>query len=350
MQGKVCDKVLESMEIFFEFEKPIVALEKKLEELREISVSDGVDLKREISTLEKKLETLIDETYDKLTTWQRVQLSRHPNRPYTLDYWESIFPDYQELHGDRVFGEDPALVCATATWSIGGKKVPVIVMGQQKGRTTKQKVERNFGMAKPEGYRKAMRLFEMAERFRLPIITFIDTPGAYPGMDAEERGQSQAIAESIRSMFGLTVPVCTVVIGEGGSGGALAIGIGNKVLMQEFSTYSVISPESCASILWSDSTQAERAAERLKITAKDLSAMKLVDAIIPEPNGGAHRDKEGAIASLKKSLEKEFGPLALKNFKDPKSKESAEIREDRFQKFRHMGDFAFAPLTSEASR
>ncbi|MCW3101478.1 MAG: accA [Chthonomonadaceae bacterium] len=350
MQGRICDKLLKPMEIFFEFEKPIVALEKKLEELREISATDGVDLKREISTLEKKLENLISETYQKLTTWQRVQLSRHPNRPYMLDYWETIFPDYQELHGDRVFGEDPALVCATAMWNLEGKKLPVMILGQQKGRTTKQKVERNFGMAKPEGYRKAMRMFEMAERFRLPIITFIDTPGAYPGMDAEERGQSQAIAESIRSMFGLTVPICTIVIGEGGSGGALAIGIGNKILMQEFSTYSVISPESCASILWSDSTQAERAAERLKITAKDLSAMKLIDAIIPEPNGGAHRDKEGAIASLKAALEKEFGPMVLKNFKDPASKQSQEIREDRFQKFRHMGNFALKERKVSASR
>ncbi len=328
------------MEIFFEFEKPIHILEKKLTELREISSSDGVDLKREIITLEKKLKTLIEETYSGLTTWQRVQMSRHPNRPYTQDYLETIFPDFMELHGDRAFGEDAALIGGTATWELRGKKIPVLILGHQKGRTTKQKVERNFGMAKPEGYRKAIRLFEMAERFRLPIITFIDTPGAYPGMDAEERGQSQAIAESIRAMFGLTVPVCTIVIGEGGSGGALAIGIGNLVLMQEFSTYSVISPESCASILWSDSSQAERAAERLKITAKDLNAMKLIDAIIPEPNGGAHRDKESAIQSLRKTLEEKFGPMVTQNFKDSDSTASAKIREDRFQKFRHMGDFS----------
>jgi acetyl-CoA carboxylase carboxyl transferase subunit alpha len=328
------------MENFFDFEKPIIALEKKLEELREIAGSDDVDLSREISTLESKLESLIKETYSELTTWQRVQLSRHPNRPYTQDYWESIFPDFQELHGDRTFGDDAALVGGTATWEISGKKIPIILMGHQKGRTTKQKVERNFGMARPEGYRKAIRLFQMAERFRLPVITFIDTPGAYPGMDAEERGQSQAIAESILEMFKLTVPTCSVVIGEGGSGGALAIGIGNRVLMQEFSTYSVISPESCASILWSDSTQAARAAERLKITAKDLDAMKLVDCVIPEPNGGAHRDKLGAIASLKESLEKSFGGLATGDFKDPQSKTSAKIKEDRYQKFRHMGDFS----------
>ncbi len=333
------------MEIFFEFEKPIVTLEKKLQELKEIEKSDGVDFKSEIQALEQKLSKLIEETYAKLTTWQRVQLSRHPNRPYFLDYIEAVFPDFSELHGDRTFSDDGALVAGTATWTLTpGKAIPVMILGHQKGRTTKQKVERNFGMARPEGYRKAMRLFEMAERFRLPVITMIDTPGAYPGMDAEERGQSQAIAESIRSMFGLTVPTCAVVIGEGGSGGALAIGIGNCVLMQEFSTYSVISPESCASILWSDSTLAERAAERLKITAKDLDQMKLIDKIIPEPNGGAHRDLSGAIESLKTTLTKEFGPWLKKDFNDPSSKTSIEIKNARFDKFRKMGDFAMKAI------
>jgi acetyl-CoA carboxylase carboxyl transferase subunit alpha len=332
------------MDIFFEFEKPIITLEKKLEELREISQTDGVDLTREIATLEKKLKSLIKETYEKLSTWQRVQLSRHPNRPYTCDYLEALFPDFMELHGDRTFGEDAAVVAGLASIHFGEKNLPVMIIGHQKGRTTKQKVERNFGMARPEGYRKAIRMFEMAERFRLPVITFIDTPGAYPGMDAEERGQSQAIAESIRAMFGLTVPTCSVVIGEGGSGGALAIGIGNCVMMQEFSTYSVISPESCASILWSDSSQAERAAERLKMTARDLNGMKLVDAIIPEPNGGAHRDKAGAIASLRQALETHFGPFLKQDFKDPDSKTSQKIKNDRFRKFRQMGDFAFIPM------
>ena len=335
------------MEIFFDFEKPIIALEKKLAELREIASSDGVDLSREISTLEKKFEDLVKSTYADLTTWQRVQLSRHPSRPYTLDYWEQIFPDFQELHGDRVFGDDAALIGGTAIWNVHGKKVPVVIMGHQKGRTTKQKVERNFGMARPEGYRKAIRLFQLAERFRLPVITFIDTPGAYPGLDAEERGQSQAIAESILEMFKLTVPTCSVVIGEGGSGGALAIGIGNRVLMQEFSIYSVISPESCASILWSDSTQAARAAERLKITANDLGAMKLVDFIIPEPNGGGHRDRTRAIESLKIGLESSFGALATQDFNDPRSQTSLKIKEDRYQKFRHMGDFAMKSTQGE---
>ncbi|NDG84765.1 MAG: acetyl-CoA carboxylase carboxyltransferase subunit alpha [Proteobacteria bacterium] len=334
------------MELFFDFEKPIISLEKKLEELREISSSDGVDLSREIATLEKKLQGLIQETYSKLGSWQRVQLSRHPNRPYTCDYLEALFPDFTELHGDRAFGDDAAIVAGTATWSLGDKKIPVAIIGHQKGRTTKQKVERNFGMARPEGYRKAIRLFELAERFRLPVITFIDTPGAYPGMDAEERGQSQAIAESILSMFELTVPTCSMVIGEGGSGGALAIGIGNCVLMQEFTTYSVISPESCAAILWSDSTQAARAAERLKITSKDLEALQLVDAVIEEPNGGAHRDKAGAIESMARTLETRFGPLALQDFKDPRSKTAQKIKNDRFKKFRKMGEFAFVPVQS----
>ena len=332
------------MEIFFEFEKPIATLEKKLEELREMEASDGVDFKEEIATLEKKLKKLISETHAKLTTWQRVQLSRHPNRPYTLDYLEAIFPDFMELHGDRAFGDDGALIGGTATWNLHGKAIPVVIIGHQKGRTTKQKVERNFGMARPEGYRKAMRLFDLAERFRMPVITFIDTPGAYPGMDAEERGQSQAIAESILSMFKLTVPTCSIVIGEGGSGGALAIGIGNCVLMNEFSIYSVISPESCASILWSDSTLAEKAAEKLKITAKDLDEMKLVDSIIPEPNGGAHRDQKGAIESLRVTLEKEFGKWVQRDFKQADSKDSHAIREARFDKFRNMGAFAMSEI------
>jgi acetyl-CoA carboxylase carboxyl transferase subunit alpha len=335
------------MEIFFEFEKPIVTLEKKLQELREMEQSDGVEFKDEIKTLEKKLQKLIDETYAKLTTWQRVQLSRHPSRPYTMDYVENIFPDFQELHGDRLYGDDAALICGTATWSQDGKRIPVVIIGHQKGKTTKQKVERNFGMARPEGYRKAIRMFEMAERFRMPVISFIDTPGAYPGMDAEERGQSQAIAESICAMFSLTVPTCAIVIGEGGSGGALAIGIGNEVYMQEFSTYSVISPESCASILWSDSSLAERAAERLKITANDLSKMKLIDLIIPEPNGGAHRDPSSAIQKMKLQVEQFLRDCLKKDFLNPDAKESRAIQSDRLLKFRKMGNFAIKQLDAK---
>ncbi len=335
------------MEIFFEFEKPIAVLEKKLLELRDLQRNDGVDFGHEIQTLEKKLSQMIIDTYSKLSPWQRVQLSRHPSRPYMMDYVEKIFSGFMELHGDRAFGDDGALVGGTAFWTLSGKTIPVLVLGQQKGRTTKQKVERNFGMARPEGYRKAIRLFDLAERFRLPVITFIDTPGAYPGMDAEERGQSQAIAESIRVMFSLTVPVCSVVIGEGGSGGALAIGIGNRVLMQEFSTYSVISPESCASILWSDSTQADRAAERLKMTAEDLGRMKLVDAIIREPNGGAHRDQEAAIAAMARALEDHFGSLALATPDSPQASQSLQIKQERLQKFRDYGSFALSGKKSQ---
>lgn len=329
------------MEIFFEFEKPIVTLEKKLLELKDLQKTESVDVKDEIDTLEKKLAKLIQETYSKIGTWQRVQISRHPSRPYTLDYLETLFPDFIELHGDRAFGDDGALIGGTATWDLGNEKIPVMIIGHQKGRTTKQKVERNFGMARPEGYRKAVRLFEMAERFRLPVITFIDTPGAYPGMDAEERGQAQAVAESIRAMFSLTVPTCAVVIGEGGSGGALAVGIGNCILMQEFSTYSVISPESCASILWSDSSLGERAAERLKITARDLDQMGLVDQIIDEPGGGAHRDMAKAVQLLGETLLQKFGPWVKKDFSDPRSETSQAIKDARFDKFRTMGNFAF---------
>ncbi len=334
------------MEIFFEFEKPIQTLEKKLVELREIQANDGVDFSEEILILEKKLQQLIDETYARLTPWQRVQLSRHPSRPYFLDYVEALFSDFKELHGDRRFSDDAALVGGLATWSVykGTPKeetFPVMILGHQKGRTTKQKVERNFGMAKPEGYRKAIRLFKLAERFRLPVLTFIDTPGAYPGMDAEERGQSQAIAECITAMFGLNVPTASLVIGEGGSGGALAIGVGNVVLMQEFSTYSVISPESCASILWSDSTQAERAAEKLKITSYDLNQLGLIDEVIAEPNGGAHRDLKSAVAQIQSALEKHYLPLLKKGYKDPSDPESVRVKEARYQKFRTLGNFAF---------
>lgn len=328
------------MDIFFEFEKPIITLEKKLTELREIQKIDGVDFADEILILEKKLGKLIQETYSKLSRWNRVQLSRHPSRPYTSDYIEALFPDFMEIHGDRKFGEDAALVMGTATLSFEVGSFPVLVLGHQKGRTTKQKVERNFGMVRPEGYRKAIRGFELAERFRMPVISFIDTPGAYPGMDAEERGQSQAIAECITKMFSLTVPSCSIVIGEGGSGGALAIGIGNLVLMQEFSTYSVISPESCASILWSDSTLAEKAAEKLKITAEDLKGLKVIDGIISEPHGGAHRDFKASMGEIQKVLKNDFLPMLQKDFSNPDSKVSLEFKNSRHKKFRSMGNFA----------
>lgn len=339
----------EGMEAFYEFEKPIVSLEKKLTDLKELSKSEGMNFKTEILSLEKKIQTLIQETYNQLSPWQLVQVSRHPNRPYTRDFVDALFEDFMELHGDRCFSDDQAILGGTALWNLGGTlgKIPIMIIGHQKGRTTRQKMERNFGMARPDGYRKSMRLMELANRSRMPIITFIDTPGAYPGLDAEERGQSQAIAESIQMMFGLSVPVLSLVIGEGGSGGALAIGIADRVLMMEHTTYSVISPESCASILWNDSTLAEKAAQKLKLSAKELLQMKIIDGIIPEPLGGAHRDWEEAFALVTKSLQKQFVPLVKifqKSGGKPVSKN--KLLKDRLAKFRKMGEFALAHAPS----
>ncbi len=327
------------MEAYFEFEKPIVTLEKKLQDLRELSSHDGVDLGEEITIIEKKLAQLVQKTFSNLTPWQRVQISRHPNRPYTLDYIERLFPDFMELSGDRCFSEDKAIVGGIAKWP--GTESSFLLLGHQKGRNTKQKMARNFGMAKPEGYRKAMRLMELADRTKLPILTFIDTPGAYPGLEAEERGQSQAIAESIRLMFRVSTPIVSVVLGEGGSGGALAIGVGNKVLMQEFSTYSVISPESCASILWSDSTLAERASEKLKMSPMELKELGVIDSIIPEPQGGAHRNWDAAASLLGTALEEHFLPFLQDS---PSKKKGASTKSDsranRYDKFRAIGEHA----------
>lgn len=326
------------MEAVLDFEKRIVSLEKKLQDLRELAKQEGVDFSEEIKVLEARVTDLIDETYSKLTPWQKVQLSRHPNRPYTRDYVDALFKDFMELHGDRAFGDDPAILGGVAVWEPEkGQRIPVMILGHQKGRTTKQKMERNFGMAKPEGYRKAMRLMEMANRFKMPIITLIDTPGAYPGLDAEERGQAQAIAESIRLMFSLEVPVISIVIGEGGSGGALAIGVANRVLMQEYSTYSVISPESCASILWSDSALAERASDKLKMNPPDLSRLKVIDGVVPEPKGGAHRDWQKAFDLMRDSIRENLLPLINTAKTAPK-----KLVEERIAKFREMGAIALA--------
>lgn len=318
------------MEAFFEFEKPIVSLEKKLQDLRELGANERVNFDAEIKVLENKLASLIDEIYNRLTPWQRVQLSRHPNRPYTLDYISAIFDDFIELHGDRVFADDPAMVCGFA--KLG--KQPVAIAGLQKGRNTKQKIERNFGMAKPEGYRKALRVMKLASQFNIPIITFIDTPGAYPGVDAEERGQSEAIARCIMEMFTLRSPILACIIGEGGSGGALAVGVANRVLMLEYSTYSVISPESCASILWSDSTMNETAAKIMKMTSQDLKPFSVIDTIVPEPKGGAHRDWAKAADFLKGEL--------LENLKLLVKKDSRTLIEERTAKFRKIGQEAFS--------
>lgn len=342
------------MEAFLDFEKPITTLEKKLEDLNELSKKDGVDLSEEIVLLEKKLSQLIDETYTKLTRWQRVQLSRHPNRPYTRDYIENLFPSFVEMHGDRCFSNDPAIMAGIAEWQpkksskTKSEPMPIFVIGHQKGRTTKQKMLRNFGMAKPEGYRKAMRIMDLAERSRIPILTFIDTPGAYPGIETEERGQAQAIAECISKLFHLTVPVISVVIGEGGSGGALAIGVANRIVMLEYSTYSVISPEGCASILWSDSKVAARASEVLKMNAPDLRKLGVIDRIIKEPKGGAHRDWEGMFRLMSEALSEEITPLLKKFYLAENSgkKETSrkagkstndKMKTERIDKFRKMG-------------
>lgn len=330
------------MEAYLDFERPIVHLEAKLQDLRELSQQEGVDFTEEISVLETKVSRLIDETYAKLSPWQRVQLSRHPGRPYTRDYIDAIFPDFMELHGDRAFGDDQAILGGVATWN--GRSV--LILGHQKGRTTKQKMERCFGMARPEGYRKAMRLMDLAERTRMPVLSFIDTPGAFPGADAEERGQSQAIAESILAMFKLTVPVVAIVIGEGGSGGALAIGVANRVLMQEYSIYSVISPESCASILWSDSSLAERASERLKMNPNDLLRLKVIDQIVTEPKGGAHRDWPKAFELVRAAIDENLEALLTDDKMKPETLKNA-----RMAKFRELGDLALdhAPAATDGT-
>jgi len=283
---------------FLDFEQPIAELEAKIEELRYVSNDNEINISEEIARLEGKSKTLTETIFAKLSSWQIAQLARHPERPYTLDYIERIFTDFEELHGDRTFGDDPAIVGGVAR--LEGKSVMLI--GQQKGRDTKEKVRRNFGMPRPEGYRKALRLMQMAERFKMPILTFIDTPGAYPGIDAEERGQSEAIARNLLVMSTLKVPIVCTVIGEGGSGGALAIGVGDRILMLQYSTYSVISPEGCASILWKSADKAADAAEIMGITSLRLKKLNLVDTVIKEPLGGAHRNVDECSQRLKQAL------------------------------------------------
>ncbi len=277
-----------------DFEKPIADLEKKIAEMKALSGSSNIELGEEIARLEKKMEKLRAEVYSSLTRWQRVQLARHPNRPYTLDYIRRIFSDFVELHGDRRYSDDAAIVCGFA----GFQGKPVFIMGHQKGRGTKENLYRNFGMPNPEGYRKAKRLMELAARFERPVISFIDTPGAYPGLGAEERGQAEAIASNLFTMANLQVPILAVVIGEGGSGGALAIGVADRILMLENSIYSVISPEGCASILYRNAAEAPKAAEAMRVTAPDLLELELIDEVIPEPLGGAHRDPDKTAENI----------------------------------------------------
>jgi len=290
---------------FLEFEQPIAELEAKIDELRHVGSDNAVDLEKEIQRLKTQIRQKIAGIFKNLTPWQMTQMSRHPQRPYTLDYIGHMIEDFQELHGDRAFADDHAMIGGLGNF----RGQPVLILGQQKGRSTREKVRRNFGMARPEGYRKAERLMALAARFSIPVLTFIDTPGAYPGIGAEERGQSEAIARNLEVMSTLPVPIICTVIGEGGSGGALAIGVGDRVNMLEYSTYSVISPEGCASILWKDAKYAETAAEALGITSTRVKALGLVDQIIPEPEGGAHRDPEQAAANIADVIEAQLKEL-----------------------------------------
>lgn len=293
------------MGFVLDFERPLVELEKRIAELKAYSAAENVEIDAEIQRLEEKAKKLRKQIYARLTRWQRVQLARHPQRPYTLDYIEYMTTDFIELHGDRAFGDDPALVGGIA--KLDGK--PVVIFGQQKGRDTKQKLYRNFGMMHPEGYRKALRLMKLAAKFRRPVISLVDTPGAYPGIGAEERGQAEAIARNLLEMSRLPVPIIVVIIGEGASGGALGIGVGDRVLMQENTWYSVISPEGCAAILYRDASKAPLAAEAMKVTAQDLFKMGIIDRIIPEPVGGAHHNPQEAAALVKQAILEELAPL-----------------------------------------
>ena len=312
---------------FLEFEQPIAELQAKIEELRLIGDDHDVNIGEEIKTLEEKSQTLTEQIFSSLTAWQVSQLARHSQRPYFLDYVESIFTDYEELHGDRAYGDDYAIIGGLAR--LDGE--PVMVIGHQKGRDTNEKIKRNFGMPRPEGYRKALRLMEMAERFKLPVFTFIDTPGAYPGVGAEERGQSEAIARNLFVMSKLKTPIICTVVGEGGSGGALAIGVGDSVQMLQYSTYSVISPEGCASILWKSADKASDAAEVLGITAERLLGLGLIDGIIDEPLGGAHRDV--------KMMSQTLGVALKSTMKTLKAVPLDQLLEQRYQRLLQYGEF-----------
>lgn len=312
-------------EVVMEFEKPIVELKKKIAEITAIGESSGVDMTEELAALNNKLTATTEQIYSSLTPWQKVQLARHPERPYTLDYIEQLVTDFIELHGDRRFHDDKAIVGGIGRFN----RLPVMVIGTQKGRDTKSNLYRNFGWPHPEGYRKAMRLMQLADKMRLPIITFIDTPGAFPGIASEERHVGEAIAVNLRDMFALTVPVIAVIIGEGGSGGALGIGVGNKVMILENAYYSVITPEGCAAILWKDRKFASTAAEALKLTASDLLRLGVADRVIAEPRGGAHKDHAEAAGLVGQAIAEELEKL-LKLSPD-------EIKEQRYQKFRAIG-------------
>lgn len=312
---------------FLDFEQPIADLEVKIEELRYVGTDADVNLNEEIQRLQVKCKALTESIFANLTPWQISQLARHPRRPYTLDYVQGLITDFQEMHGDRSFADDPAIVGGVGRF----ENRPVMIIGHQKGRDTREKIRRNFGMPRPEGYRKALRLMRMAERFQMPVLTFIDTPGAYPGVGAEERGQSEAIARNLQVMSALKVPIICTVIGEGGSGGALAVGVGDHLNMLEYSTYSVISPEGCASILWRSADKAADAAAAMGITAPRLKQLKLIDEVIPEPLGGAHRDLEMACQRIKKSLRTSLERLQNGNIE--------KLLEQRYRRLMSYGQF-----------
>lgn len=323
------------MRYYLDFEKPIEELETKIDELRRLSDGKDIDITSEIKKLDKKIKDLRSEIFSNLSPWQKTMIARHPDRPYTLDYISLLARDFVELHGDRRFADDPSIV--------GGlgkiRDTSFMVIGHQKGRGTKERIYRNFGQPNPEGYRKALRLMKLAERFRIPVLTFIDTPGAYPGIGAEERGQAEAIATNLMEMSRIKIPIISVVIGEGGSGGALALGVADRVYMLEHSVYSVISPEGCAAILWKKSGEVssadyERAAEALKLTAQDLLRFKVIEDVIPEPPGGAHRDYE--------SIAGRIADTVMKTLEDLKTKTPAKLVEDRYQRFRKIGIVEFA--------
>ncbi|RNA70326.1 acetyl-CoA carboxylase carboxyl transferase subunit alpha [Alteribacter keqinensis] len=319
------------------FEKPITELRGKISELKAFTAEKGIDLSGEIEKLEARMEQLEEDIYGNMSPWNRVQIARHNNRPTTLDYIERLFTDFLELHGDRLYGDDEAIVGGIAKY----KGRPVTVIGHQRGKGTKENLRRNFGMPHPEGYRKAMRLMKQAEKFKRPIINFIDTKGAYPGMAAEERGQSEAIARNLIEMADLNVPVICVVIGEGGSGGALALGVGDRIYMLENSTYSVISPEGAAALLWKDAGQAQRAAETMKITAPDLKELDLIDGIITEVRGGAHRDVEKQAAYIDETL-----TSALEELAEVKEE---EIVQKRYEKFNNIGQYDYVNGTNSVN-
>ncbi|MBN2279485.1 MAG: acetyl-CoA carboxylase carboxyltransferase subunit alpha [Candidatus Marinimicrobia bacterium] len=312
-------------ERILDFEKPIAKLEHKIEEMKELSHSSDIDLTKEIEKLQNKLNSQIEKIHSNLTTWQRVQLARHPRRPYFLDYIKEITSDFIELHGDRHFADDKAIIAGLAT--IGGEKV--VLIGQQKGRNTKENLFRNFGMPNPEGYRKALRIMKLAEKFNKPVITFIDTPGAYPGLGAEERGQAEAIARNLFEMARLRVPMINVVIGEGASGGALGIGVGDIILVLENTWYSVISPEGCASILYRDSSKAPQAAEAMRVTAQSVRDLNIADEVLPEPNGGAHRSPAETAQIVKSAI--------VKYLKKLKKLPKDELLRQRLEKYSKMG-------------